>query len=142
MSDTKKIIKRQMFPMLTLRGITVFPYMTMHLDVGRSKSVRAIEEAMKNNQYIFLVTQQDAENESPTAEDLYHVGTISKIRQILKLPGDAVRVLVEGVSRTEIAEFIQEEPFFVAEVCEKVYINERQNPREMEAMLVVGILGL
>ncbi|MBQ7668838.1 MAG: endopeptidase La [Clostridia bacterium] len=135
MADTKKIIKRQMFPMLTLRGLTVFPYMTMNLDVGRVKSIKAIEEAMRRNQFIFLVTQKDAANEAPSPEELYRVGTVSRIRQILRLPGDAVRVLVEGVSRAEIAEFVQEEPFYVVEVCEKLYINENSNPRESEALL-------
>lgn len=134
MPDTKKIIKRQMFPLLTLRGITVFPYMTMHLDVGRSKSVKAIEEAINQHQLVFLVTQVDASVEVPTLSDLYTVGTIAKIKQVLRLPGDAIRVLVEGISRAEIAEILQEEPYFVAEVCEKVYINEKQNSREMEAL--------
>ena len=134
MPDTKKIIKRQMFPLLTLRGITVFPYMTMHLDVGRVKSVRAIEEAMRQHQLVFLVTQTDASVEVPDTSDLYTVGTIAKIKQVLRLPGDAIRILVEGVSRAEIAEFLQEEPYFVAEVCEKVYITEKQNSREMEAL--------
>lgn len=134
MPDTKKIIKRQMFPMLTLRGITVFPYMTMHLDVGRVKSVKAIEEAVKQHQLIFLVTQIDAAVEAPSISDLYTVGTIARIKQVLRLPGDAIRILVEGISRAEIAEFLQEEPYFVAEVCEKVYIAEKENSREMEAL--------
>ena len=80
MPDTKKIIKRQMFPLLTLRGITVFPYMTMHLDVGRVKSVRAIEEAMRQHQLVFLVTQTDASVEVPSIEDLYTVGVIPTAR--------------------------------------------------------------
>jgi len=134
MVDTKKIIKRQMFPVLTLRGITVFPYMTIHLDVGRQKSVKAIEEAMQQHQLIFLVTQIDASVEVPGMEDLYTVGTIAKIKQLLKLPGDAVRILIEGISRAEIAEFLQEEPYFVAEVCEKMYISDTHNSREMEAL--------
>ena len=134
MPDTKKIIKRQMLPLLTLRGITVFPHMTIHLDVGRVKSVKAIEEAMVQHQLIFLVTQIDASIENPDLEDLYTVGTIAKIKQVLKLPGDAVRILIEGMSRAEIAEFLQEEPYFMAEVCEKAYIVEKQNSREMEAL--------
>ena len=134
MPDTKKIIKRQMFPLLTLRGITVFPYMTMHLDVGRAKSVKAIEEAINQHQLVFLVTQTDASVEVPSISDLYTVGTIAKIKQVLRLPGDAIRILIEGISRAEIAEFLQEEPYFVAEVCEKVYITEKQNSREMEAL--------
>lgn len=135
MDKVKKIMKRQMLPLLPLRGITVFPCMTAHFDVGRSKSVKAISEAMKNNQLVFLVTQIDAANEDPNENSLYKVGTIAVIRQILRLPGDAIRVLVEGINRAEIAEFIQSEPFFTAEVCEKAYIYEDENPNVVKALI-------
>lgn len=135
MDETKKIMKRQILPVLPLRGITVFPYMTVHFDVGRSKSVRAIGEAMRNHQLVFLVTQTDATNENPDENDMYKVGTIAIIRQILRLPGDALRVLVEGVTRAEIAEFTQSEPFFEAEVCEKVFVSGNQNKTEAEALM-------
>ena len=127
MDETKKIMKRQILPVLPLRGITVFPHMTVHFDVGRSKSVRAIGEAMRNHQLVFLVTQIDATNENPDENGIYKVGTIAMIRQILRLPGDAIRVLVEGISRAEVAEFTQTEPYFEAEVCEKVFISDKQN---------------
>lgn len=135
MQDIKKVMKRQILPLLPLRGITVFPCMTVHFDVGRPKSVKAISEAMKNHQLVFLVTQKDAADESPSEEGLYSVGTIAIIRQILKLPGDAIRVLVEGISRAELAGIIQTEPFFVSEVCEKVFVYENQNKSEMTALM-------
>ncbi len=135
MDETKKIMKRQILPALPLRGITVFPHMTVHFDVGRSKSVRAIGEAMRNHQLVFLVTQTDASTEDPDENGVYKVGTIAMIRQILRLPGDALRVLVEGISRAEIANFTQTDPYFEAEVCEKVFISDKQNKAEAKALM-------
>ncbi len=134
MYESKKIIKKQVLPLLPLRGLTVFPYMILHFDVGRVKSIKALEEAMINNQLIFLVTQKDAKNDSPNEEDIYNVGTISRVKQLLKLPGDTIRVLVEGVSRAEIGEFTQNEPFFMAEVVEKIYLPDEENQIETEAL--------
>jgi len=134
MSDSKKIIKKQVLPILPLRGLTVFPYMTLPFDVGRTKSIKALEEAMINNQLILLVTQKDARVDSPSEEDLYKVGTISKVKQLLKLPGDTIRVLVEGISRAEIGETVQTEPFLMAEVVERIYSYEEENKTELEAL--------
>lgn len=113
-------VKKHILPVLTLRGLTVFPFMTLPFEVGREKSVKALEEAMINNQLILLVTQKDAKNEAPGIEDIYRVGTISKVKQILKLPGDTIRVLVEGMGRAEILKVVQKEPFFTAEVAERI----------------------
>ncbi len=135
MDDIKKIMKRQMLPLLPLRGITVFPHMTVHFDVGRPKSIKAIGEAMHNHQLIFLVTQTDATVEEPDENGIYKVGTIAVIRQILRLPGDAVRVLVEGITRAEVAEIIQTEPYFEAEVCEKVFVYEKNDKNEAKALM-------
>jgi len=135
MSEAKKIIKKQILPLLPLRGLTVFPNNRMHFDVGRIKSIKALEEAMINNQLIFLVTQKDAKNDSPSEDDIYRVGTISKVTQLLKLPGDAIRVLVEGLRRAEISEFTQTEPFFMAEVTEKIYVLENVDKTEQEALI-------
>ncbi|HOM01807.1 MAG TPA: endopeptidase La [Acetivibrio sp.] len=135
MSEAKKVIKKQVLPLLPLRGLTVFPYMILHFDVGRVKSIKALEEAMINNQLIFLVAQKDAKNDSPGPEDIYTIGTISKVKQLLKLPGDTIRVLVEGISRAEICEFTQTEPFFMAEVVEKIYLEEEESDKtEIEAL--------
>lgn len=134
MYESKKVVKKQVLPLLPLRGLTVFPYMILHFDVGRVKSIKALEEAMINNQLIFLVTQKEAKNDAPNEEDIYNVGTISKVKQLLKLPGDTIRVLVEGVSRAEIGEFTQTEPFFMAEVVEKIYMPDEENSIEIEAL--------
>jgi len=134
MLESKKTIKKQILPLLPLRGLTVFPYMILHFDVGREKSIKALEEAMLNDQLIFLVAQKEAKNDSPTKEDIYNVGTISKVKQLLKLPGDTIRVLVEGLSRAEIDEITQTEPFFMAEVMEKIYASEENDNTEIEAL--------
>ncbi|MCX7842898.1 MAG: endopeptidase La [Clostridia bacterium] len=134
MSEAKKVIKKQVLPLLPLRGLTVFPYMILHFDVGRAKSIKALEEAMINNQLIFLVAQKDAKNDAPNEEDIFSVGTISKVKQLLKLPGDTIRVLVEGLSRAEISDITQTEPFFMAEVMEKIYMPDEEGMVEMEAL--------
>lgn len=103
-------------PLIPLRGITIFPYMVIHFDVGREKSVLALEEAMLSEQKIFLVSQKEAKIEEPEEQDIYTIGTICNIKQILKLPGDTVRVLVEGESRGKLEKYIEKSPFFKAEV--------------------------
>lgn len=130
----KKTVKKQTLPLLPLRGLTVFPYMILTFDVGREKSIRALDDAMLNNQMIFLVTQKDAKNDSPGEEDVYRVGTVSKVKQLLRLPGDTIRVLVEGISRAEISEFLQTEPFFTAEVTEKIISIDDSKLVELEAL--------
>lgn len=101
---------------IPLRGITIFPNMIIHFDVGREKSIAAIEEAMKENGEIFLVSQVDPEIEDPTKDDVYFIGTISKIKQILKMPKGITRVLVEGIERAEIIDIVDEEKFMKANI--------------------------
>ena len=101
---------------IPLRGITIFPNMIIHFDVGREKSIAAIEEAMKENGEIFLVSQVDPEIEDPTKDDVYLIGTISKIKQILKMPKGITRVLVEGIERAEIIDIVDEEKFMKANI--------------------------
>ncbi len=108
-------------PMMAMRGIVVFPYMITHFDVGREKSVKALEAAMASDQTIFLVAQKDIDIDLPVAEDLYEVGTIAKIKQVVKLPGDSVRILVEGVCRAKIESVTSQEPYFI---CDVAKINE------------------
>ena len=99
-------------PMIPLRGLSVFPNMVLHFDIGREKSINALEKAMIMNQYIFLAAQKDENTDLPTPEDFYHIGTIGKIKQMLKLPGDSIRVLVEGICRGRIDEILFEVPYF------------------------------
>lgn len=106
----------QVLPAIALRGTTILPGMIVHFDVSRERSVKAIEAAMLNNQKIFLVTQKDPEVETPEISDLYHVGTIAYIKQVVKLPKNLLRVLVEGTERAELLSFSQEAPFLESEV--------------------------
>ncbi len=111
-----EVITSQRLPILALRGLNVFPNMTIHFDVGRKKSIRAVEEAMRGNQEIFLVTQMDIQVDDPKANDLYHIGTVSVVKQVLRLPGDTIRVLVEGKYRASLSECIQMEPYLFGRV--------------------------
>lgn len=111
-------------PMIPLRGLSVFPNMVLHFDIGREKSINALEKAMVMNQHIFLASQKDDNTDLPTPDDFYHIGTVGKIKQMLKLPGDSIRVLVEGVCRGEIEEVVFEVPYFkcrIRKIEESVY---------------------
>ena len=104
------------YPAIPLRNTTVFPGMVVHFDVSRKKSVKAVETAMSTDQYIYLVTQLDSQVNEPGLRDLYSVGTIAQIKQIIKMPGRILRVQVEGIDRAEINSFEQEAGIMVAEV--------------------------
>ncbi len=120
-------------PLLPLRGVTVFPNMVIHLDVGREKSVQALDEAMVHDNQIFLVAQKEAKTNEPEAEDLYSMGAVANIKQTLKLPGGTLRVLVEGLHRAKIEDFVQTEPFFKVKI-EELLIEETKTP-EIEALM-------
>lgn len=126
-------MQERALPLLPLRGILVFPYMVIHLDVGRERSVKAIDEAMLSNRQIFLVTQKEAQTDEPMEDDIYHVGTVAEIKQLLKLPGGTLRVLVEGLHRGKIKKFLSVEPFMkvVVEEYREVY----EKTAEIEALM-------
>ncbi|NLX85885.1 MAG: endopeptidase La, partial [Clostridiales bacterium] len=127
--------KTKVLPLLPLRGISVFPYMMLHFDVGRDKSISALDEAMVKDQLIFLVSQKDAATDDPSTDDFYQVGTVSKIKQLLKLPGDTIRVLVEGMHRGRIINHIKDDPFFEVEIEEFVDQEDVQKDIETEALM-------
>ena len=104
-------------PAIALRGTTTLPDMIVHFDVSRERSIKAIEAAMLHDQKIFLVTQKDPEVEKPELSELYQVGTVAYIKQVVKLPHDLLRVLVEGIERAELLGLEQEEPFLKAETA-------------------------
>ena len=124
-------------PLLPLRGILVFPYMIIHLDVGREKSISALEEAMVHDRLIMLSTQRDAQNDKPLPEDIFTVGTVAEIKQLLKLPGGTIRVLVEGLHRAEIVRYADLEPFYMVEVTE--YEETGPKTPELEALTRTAI---
>ena len=121
-------------PVLALRGLTVFPHMSMSLDVEREVSLRALEKAMEGDQRIFLVTQREIGTEAPEERDLYEVGTVCAIRQILKMSGSTVRILVDGFCRAKLCRLWQTEPYLQANVEELGETEVRQSPR-VEALL-------
>jgi ATP-dependent Lon protease len=108
------IIEERKIPLIPLRGISIFPHMVIHFDVGRDKSVQALEKSMMDDSLIMLCTQINPKVEEPGFDDFYHVGTMAKVKQMLKLPGGSIRVLVEGINRGKVKSLSQEEPYFEA----------------------------
>ncbi len=125
--------KSRELPLLPLRGVVVFPYMVIHLDVGREKSVKAIDEAMTQDRVIFLAMQKEAQTDEPEREDIFSTGTIAEVKQLLKLPGGTIRVLVEGLGRGEIQGFTQEDPYFKVSVSD--LIEPEEKTPEIEALM-------
>ena len=133
--ESKYIKIERTLPLIPLRGLAIFPYTILNFDIGRESSLKALDEAMLGDELIFLTSQKEAEIDEPT-EDFYHVGTICKVKQMIKLPGDTVRVLVEGISRGTIEEINQDKGYFEAVIDEIVY-NEDEivNDMEVEALI-------
>lgn len=118
-------------PLIPLRGLAIFPYMILNFDIGREISLKALDQAMMDEELIFLTSQKEAEVDEPGEEDFYHVGTICKVKQMIKLPGDTVRVLVEGVSRGRVKKIEQEDGYFRA-VIEEIVFNSDNLDSETE----------
>ena len=134
--ESKYIKIERTLPLIPLRGLAIFPYTILNFDIGRESSLKALDEAMLGDELIFLTSQKEAEIDEPAEEDFYHVGTICKVKQMIKLPGDTVRVLVEGISRGTIEEINQDKGYFEAVIDEIVY-NEDEivNDMEVEALI-------
>nr|WP_298684536.1 endopeptidase La [uncultured Dongia sp.] len=130
MSDTAE--KTQNYPVLPLRDIVVFPHMIVPLFVGREKSVRALEDVMKEDKQILLATQKNAAQDDPGAGDIYEVGTVGTVLQLLKLPDGTVKVLVEGGQRARITKFVDNDAFFIAEAA--VVVDGPIEGKEIEAL--------
>ena len=125
-------------PTLALRGLAVYPKMMVHFDVGREMSIKALEEAMSKNQYIFLVAQKDIRVEMPDKNQLFSIGTVSAVRQILRLPGKNVRVMVEGQFRARLHNLTQVDPYLVADIEQVEILDEvpsRNNTLRAEAAI-------
>ena len=106
-----------LLPMMPLRGMLVFPYMIIHLDVGRDRSINAIDKAMLGDEHLlFLTMQKDSQTDEPRPEDVYNVGTVVQIRQLLKLPGGTLRLLVEGLWRAEMECCVEQQPYLLARI--------------------------
>ncbi len=115
-------------PVVALRGMTILPDMVIHFDVSRERSVKAIEEAMLRDQRVFLVTQKDVQVENPGPDDLYRIGTIASVKQVIKMPQKIIRVLAEGLERGELSHFSEEGDYLEAEII------RFEKDRELEAL--------
>lgn len=119
-------------PLIPLRGLTVFPNMVIYFDVGRKKSIEAVEKAMAGDQKIFLAAQKDIEIDNPSEDDIFNIGTICEIKQIVKMPKDTIRVLVEGIERAKMDKFFDKEELLEASI-EKIGIDNEVD-HEIEAL--------
>ncbi|GGM27153.1 Lon protease [Paraliobacillus quinghaiensis] len=124
-------------PLLPLRGILVFPTMVLHLDVGRERSVKALEKAMLEDHQIFLAAQKDSSIDNPAKEDIYQIGTVANVKQMLKLPNGTFRVLVEGLYRGQIVEFTEDEELYNAEIepIEDAHTSKNEEDALMRSLL-------
>ena len=135
MSKEWDLLHTSTMPTIALRGLTIFPNVMIHFEVAREASIQALEEAMNIGCPIFLVGQKDIEVEHPEAKDLYTIGTISSIRQILKMPGDNVRVMVEGQARGRMVQILRTKPYLEAEVQEIPEPEAHRNTAKTEALM-------
>ena len=129
MENKIKFSDASLYPVLALRGLPVFPYSVVHFDVGRDISLKAIETAMSRDKKILIFAQVDPDIEHPQEEDLYTTGTVCNIKQVLKISENNVRVLIEGISRAVLVDYVKSEPYFecmATEVvpCEEAYIED------------------
>ena len=111
-------------PAIALRGMTLLPGMIAHFDISRDKSIKAVEAAMNDNQKIYLVTQRDAEVDNPKLEDLFEIGMIAEIKQVIKMPNNIIRVLAEGQTRAQIRELCECDEYLLAEIEDLEEIEE------------------
>lgn len=120
-------------PLLPLRGMHVYPTMVLHLDVGRDRSIEALEKAMMNDQLVFLSAQKDPDLDDPSGDDVYEVGTLTKVKQMLKLPNGTIRVLVEGLDRAKLISVVDQGAFYEAVV--EVHKEDVTKDTETEALM-------
>ncbi len=125
-------------PAVALRGLTILPGMIAHFDISRERSLRAVEEAMEQDQKIYLVTQRNVNSEDPTQEDLYQMGIVADIKQVVRLQNDVVRILVDGISRAALLGFTGNEKYLEAEIC---YCDSNADslPDDLREAMLLGV---
>lgn len=125
-------------PAVALRGLTILPGMIAHFDISRERSLRAVEEAMEQDQKIYLVTQRNVDSEDPTQEDLYQMGIVADIKQVVRLQNDVVRILVDGISRAALLGFTGNEKYLEAEIC-SCDSNADSLPDDLREAMLLGV---
>ena len=130
----KDMIEQVVFPILPVRNMLMFPGIVVPITAGREQSKLLLEEAQKNNQYIGIVSQKNAAEENPEKEDLYAIGTIAKVIKIIKLPDGNITAITRGIYRFKISKFIQDKPYFTAEIKKQKDVNPK-NKEEFEALI-------
>lgn len=133
--ETKEVEIPDTLPVLPVRDIVIFPYMILPLFVGRDISIKAIDHALNTNRMVLLLAQRDLNVETPTTDDLYLMGTVCMIMRMLKLPDGRVKVLVQGLSKARVSEFVQQEPFFVAGIVKVTEEKPAEATIENEALI-------
>lgn len=125
-------------PAVALRGLTILPGMIAHFDISRERSLRAVEEAMEQDQKIYLVTQRNVDSEDPTQEDLYQMGIVADIKQVVRLQNDVARILVDGISRAALLGFTGNEKYLEAEIC---YCDSNADslPEDLREAMLLGV---
>lgn len=125
-------------PAVALRGLTILPGMIAHFDISRERSLRAVEEAMEQDQKIYLVTQRNVDSEDPTQEDIYQMGIVADIKQVVRLQNDVVRILVDGISRAALLGFTDNEKYLEAEIC---YCDSNADslPEDLREAMLLGV---
>ena len=135
MNDKFETPKAEGYPLLPMRGLSVFPDMLINFDVVRDRSVAALDVAMRTNRIVFIVAQKDISKEFPEEDDLYSVGTLCLVKQLLRIPGtDGIRVLVEGIQRARLIGFTSGESYCFAEV-ERIEESAKHSPVKAEALI-------
>ncbi len=137
--NTNNIKNGLAIPMLAMRGLVLFPNSTMHFDVGREKSILALKAAMDTDRKVFLVAQEDIKQENPTIDDIYRIGVVASIKQLLKSDKNTIRVLVEGEYKAQLVDIVKDKPFFIANV-KKVSANNRKKIDEQEQQALVRLV--
>src|SRR4051812_24495239 len=134
-SENEELVIPEEIPLLPIRDVVVYPYMILPLFVGREPSIRAVNEALAKDRLIFLAAQRQVTEENPTADHIYTIGTIAMIMRMRKLPDGRIKILVQGLMKGTVADFVQERPFFIAKIKQVKEKNALREQVEVEALM-------
>ncbi|MEG2175205.1 MAG: LON peptidase substrate-binding domain-containing protein, partial [Oscillospiraceae bacterium] len=142
MREKRMVTQNQTLPMIALRGLVLFPKMVLHFDIGRDKSIAALNAAGENGRKVFLSAQRELADDDPAPKELYPVGVIAEIKQVIRVPGAGLRVMVEGLTRAKLIRFTQEEPYLMAEVRSLPMRRQPANSEDLVSALMRTVKNL